>query len=132
MALRILDIFFTLIHLIIIGFNLLGWIWPKTRRAHLIVVAATAFCWVILGIWYGWGFCPVTEWQWQIKTRLGEHHLPDSFIKYYADKISGKDINSSLIDLVTAISFGLAALLSIYFNFFNRQTKSYQNGYIKK
>jgi len=118
MTLRILDILLTLIHLIIIGFNLLGWIWPKTRRVHLIVVVITAFCWVILGIWYGWGFCPVTEWQWRIKTQLGEYHLPDSFIKYYADKISGRDISSSLIDSVTALCFAIAALLSVYFNFF--------------
>lgn len=125
MGLKILDIALTIVHLIIIGFNLLGWIWPKTRRLHLIVVIITASCWLILGIWYGVGYCPVTDWQWRVKTQLGEHNLPDSFIKYYADKISGRNISSSLIDQVTAICFAFAALLSVYFNFFVRKKSRY-------
>lgn len=125
MGLKILDIALTIIHLVIIGFNLSGWIWPKTRRLHLIVVIITASCWLILGIWYGVGYCPVTDWQWRVKTQLGEHNLPDSFIKYYADKISGRDISSSLIDKVTAICFALAALLSVYYNFFVRKKPRY-------
>jgi len=124
MGLKILDITLTIIHLVIIGFNLSGWIWPKTRQLHLIVVIITASCWLILGIWYGVGYCPVTDWQWRVKTQLGEHNLPDSFIKYYADKISGRDISSSLIDKVTAICFALA-LLSVYYNFFIRKKPRY-------
>jgi hypothetical protein len=125
MGLKILDITLTIIHLVIIGFNLSGWIWPKTRRLHLIVVIITASCWLILGIWYGVGYCPVTDWQWRVKTQLGEYNLPDSFIKYYADKISGRDISSSLIDKVTAICFALAASLSVYYNFFIRKKSRY-------
>ncbi|WP_220463933.1 DUF2784 family protein [Adhaeribacter radiodurans] len=54
-----LDALFTFIHLFIIGFNLSGWIWPATRKLHLIGVGITIFCWVILGIRYGWGYCPL-------------------------------------------------------------------------
>ncbi len=121
--LLVLDIFLTFVHLIIIGFNLFGWIWPATRKMHFICVLATAASWGILGIWFGMGYCPVTDWQWRVKEKLGEHNLPASFIKYYADKIIGKNISSSFIDLVTAICFAVAALLSIYVNFIkkNRQ-----------
>ncbi|RZJ80335.1 MAG: DUF2784 domain-containing protein [Chryseobacterium sp.] len=116
----VLDFTFTLLHLIIIGFNVLGWIWPATRKLHFIVVLLTAGSWLILGIWYGLGYCPITDWQWQIKERIGETNLPNSFIKYYADQWSGQDISSNFIDAVTAISFALAAVLSVYFNFFRK------------
>jgi uncharacterized protein DUF2784 len=120
--LKFLDILLTLTHFAIIGFNLLGWIWPKTRRAHLIVVAATAFSWFILGIWFGWGYCPITQWQWNVKEKLGETHLPNSFIKYYADKISEKEVNPSLVDRITLVTFLVVIVLTIYLNFFKRNT----------
>ena len=121
--LRLLDVFLTLVHLVIIGFNLFGWIWPATRKAHFICVLATAASWFLLGMWFGMGYCPVTDWQWRVKEQLGEHNLPASFIKYYADKISGRDISSSLIDGVTGISFLVAALLSVYLNFIKKRRK---------
>jgi hypothetical protein len=119
--LRLLDVFLTFVHLVIIGFNLFGWIWPATRKAHFICVLATAASWFILGIWFGMGYCPVTDWQWSVKEQLGEHGLPASFIKYYADKISQGNISSSLIDTVTVISFAIAALLSVYANFIKKR-----------
>jgi len=117
----LLDWLFTLLHLVIIGFNLSGWIWASTRKLHLIVVTLTLSCWFILGIWYGLGYCPITDWQWQIKEKLGEVNLPDSFIKYCADKLSGQDISSSFIDIVTGVSFALAVMLTIYMNFIKRK-----------
>jgi hypothetical protein len=114
----LLDYLLTLTHLVIVGFNLLGWIWPATRRAHFVEVVLTASCWLLLGIWYGIGYCPVTDWQWQVKARLGEQNLPDSFITYMVDKISPGLISSTVINILTASGFALAAILSVYLNFF--------------
>lgn len=116
-GLRIFDLLLTLLHFVIIGFNLFGWIWKRTRRLHLIVVCATAACWFILGIWFGIGYCPITDWDWQIKEKLGEHNLPNSFIKYYADIIIGHPVNATLVDVLTAAGFFTAAMLAVYFNF---------------
>lgn len=118
--LQTLDIFFTILHLVIIVFNLTGWIWARTRKLHFYCILLTAASWVILGIWYGLGYCPITDWQWQIKERLGEQDLPNSFIKYFADKVSGENISASLIDTLTAVFFLLAALLSVYFSFIRK------------
>lgn len=115
--LQLLDIFLTLVHFAIVGFNLFGWIWPATRKAHFVVVLLTAASWFLLGIWFGMGYCPVTDWQWRVKEKLGETNLPGSFIKYYADKISGQDIPASIVDTVTLVSFILAAVLTVYVNF---------------
>ena len=123
MSCQVLDLVLTFFHLAIIGFNLLGWIWVTTRKPHLAVIILTAACWFILGIWYGIGYCPVTDWEWHVKEKLGEHNLPDSFIKYYADKLSGRSISTSLIDTVTAVCFFLAAVLSVYVNFFIKKRR---------
>ena len=117
----ILDYLLTLLHLLIVGFNLLGWIWPATRKAHFIVVVVTASCWLILGIWYGVGYCPLTDWQWQVKEHLGEQGLPNSFIKYMVDKVSPVAVSSDTIDTLTAGGFAIAAFLSVYLNFFGKK-----------
>ncbi|PSR53082.1 DUF2784 domain-containing protein [Adhaeribacter arboris] len=114
--LTFLDVLFTGIHLLIICFNLFGWIWSATRKLHLICVGLTTFRWVVLGIWFGWGYCSITDYQWQIKEKLGEQNLPNSFIKYYADKLLHQDINALFMDTVTAVLFALAALISVYVN----------------
>lgn len=123
MSLHVLDHIYTLVHLLIIGFNLFAWAFPATRRLHLYGVAVTLACWLILGIWYGIGYCPVTDWQWQVKARLGEQNLPNSFVKYYADRISGQSVDANLIDILTAGSFLLSIIISVYLNFFSKRSK---------
>jgi len=119
-SLRLLDYTFTFIHLVIIGANLLLWIWPKTRKLHLYIVGATLFCWLFLGIWYGIGYCPVTDWQWQIKSKLGETNLPNSFVKYQLDNITGSSIPDTTVDVITLGTFLIAIICSIKLNFFRK------------
>jgi hypothetical protein len=121
--LPLLDVLLTILHFVIVLFNLFGWISEYTRRAHLISIILTAVSWFLLGIWFGIGYCPITEWQWQIKEKLGEVNLPDSFIKYYGDKITGSNLDPGFINTLTAVCFGLAAILSLYVNFFKLKKK---------
>lgn len=123
--LQFLNILLTLAHLLVIGFNLLGWIWKSTRKLHLILAGVTLACWLLLGIWYGIGYCPLTDWQWHVKESLGERNLPASFIKYAADKITGHNISALLIDYITGITFGLAIVASVYMNFFKTAQPSH-------
>src|SRR5215208_4900882 len=96
-----LDVALTILHMAFIVFNLFGWIPKRTRKAHLVCILLTAASWFVLGIWYGMGYCPITDWQWRVKEQMGEQNLPASFIKYYADKIAQRDIPSFVIDTVT-------------------------------
>ena len=114
---QIIDALLTLVHLAVIGFNLLGWLWTSTRRWHLLAIGLTAASWGILGIWYGFGYCPITDWQWDIKGKLGEDNLPNSFIKYIVDEATGIDVASGIIDVVTGVAFALAIIVSIWVNF---------------
>ena len=123
MSLYILDVIYTIVHLLIIGFNLFAWAFPATRKLHLYGVAVTLACWLILGIWYGIGYCPVTDWQWQVKAQLGEQNLPNSFVKYYADQLLGQPVDSNLVDVLTAGSLLLSIMISVYLNFFRKKSK---------
>lgn len=113
----LLDIFFLVFHTVLILFNLFGWAWKKTRRLNFITLFLTAFSWFILGIWYGFGYCPCTHWHWLVRRELGHYDMPASYIKFLVDLFTGLDVNAVLVDWGTGIAFGLAFIVSIYVNF---------------
>ncbi len=113
---HLLDIFFFLFHTILTLFNLLAWIWPKTRKANLTSLLLTAFSWFFLGIWYGVGYCPFTDWHWQVRARLGDTVLPASYIKFLLDTLTGGNWNALLVESATAVAFFLALAISVFLN----------------
>ena len=80
--LKMADIIFIVFHTFLIFFNLFGWIFKTLRIAFLVVLLLTGASWFILRIFYGIGFCPLTEWHWNILHKLGQYNLPDSYITY--------------------------------------------------
>ena len=118
-----LDLLFTIIPVALIVFNLTGWIWKRTRRLHLITLLLTAASWAILGIWYGLGYCPLTDWHWQVKEKLGETALPNSFVKYILDKILGTDLPVALVDTITLYSLLAAVVAAAVVNLAPLMTK---------
>jgi Protein of Unknown function (DUF2784) len=119
--LTLLDIFFTITHILLTLFNLTGWIWKRTRKLHLITMALTLVSWFVFGFWYGWGYCFLTDWHWDVKEKLGERNLPSSFIKYYADKLSGKDFDPSFVDNVTLACLVFAIVAAVFVNFIRKK-----------
>ena len=116
-----LNIFFFAFHTIFTLFNIIGWIFPKTRKLHLITMLLTAFSWFVLGIWYGWGYCFCTDWHWQVRESLGYYDRSDSYIHFLLLKLTGKDFNPRLVDNATMIVFALSFVLSIWFNIKDRR-----------
>lgn len=123
----VLDILLTIVHLSIVLFNLFGWIPKRTRKAHLISLALTAASWFILGIWYGMGYCPFTEWQWRVKEELGEKNLPNNFIEYFLEKITRYNFSPAFIGMLITICFVAAVLLSLFVNFMLPRLKNRGN-----
>ncbi len=111
-----LDKFFFVFHSALIVFNLFGWIWRKTRVANLVVVLLTVFSWTILGIWYGFGFCPSTEWHWQVRAKLGHYDMPSSYTKFLVDSLTGLDLNEKLVDIFAVMFLTLALFASVLTN----------------
>jgi hypothetical protein len=108
-----LDKFFFVFHSALIVFILCGWMWRKTRLANLVVILLTAFSWTFLGIWYGFGYCPSTDWHWQVRMKLGHHDLPSSYTKFLIDSLTGLDVSSKLVDILAVTLLGLALFASI-------------------
>lgn len=95
---------------------LLGWAWRRTRLANLVVILFTAFSWFILGIWYGYGYCPSTDWHWRVRARLGIHDLPSSYTKFLVDSFTGWDVSQKTVDVFTFVLLISALSASLYTN----------------
>lgn len=113
---KFLDIFFTVFHTCLVLFNLFGWIWKKTRLANLITLLVTAGSWSILGIFYGFGYCPLTDWHFSILEKLGYTNLPDSYLSFLFTRLTGLPIDQSLVDSVTLWGLIVALVISLYLN----------------
>ena len=112
----ILNVGFFVFHTLWIAFIVVGWRWRRTRRWQLAAVLLTALSWFGLGIWYGWGYCPFTDWHWRIRERLG-YRDPASYIQLLIRELTGIDLGPDVADVValgTLIVVGvLTAVLSV-------------------
>ena len=111
-----LNAFFFVFHTALILFNVLGWISRKTRRLNLVTLTLTGLSWGLLGIWYGFGYCPSTDWHWQVRRQLGYDDMPRSYIKFLIDALTGIDVAPQLANVGTLVVFLLALGLSGYLN----------------
>jgi hypothetical protein len=113
---KFLDVFFTVFHTCLVLFNLFGWIWKKTRLMNLITLLLTAGSWVVLGIFYGFGYCPLTDWHFRILSNLGYTGLPDSYLSFLFTRLTGLPIDQSVVDSVTLWGLIVALAISLYLN----------------
>ena len=111
-----LNFFFFVFHTVFTLFNMVGWIFPKTRKLHLITILLTACSWFILGIWYGWGYCFCTDWHWIVRQKLGFSDHSHSYIHLLILKLTGADIIPQLVDNATFIIFLVSFALSAWLN----------------
>ena len=126
---KFLDIFFTIFHTCLVIFNLFGWIWKKTRLANLITLLLTAGSWLFLGIFYGWGYCPLTDWHFSILEKLGYTDLPNSYLSFLFTRLTGLPIDQSLVDAVTLWGLIIALAISLFLNlrYWLKRTRSRQD-----
>lgn len=119
--LKLGDYFFMIFHSLLILFNLFAWLYKPLLRWHLVVLALTFASWGILGIWYGLGYCPVTDWHFNILKALGVTDLPQSYISYLLQRLFDLHLADDVVDGLT-LGCSLAALiLSVYLNFFRKK-----------
>jgi hypothetical protein len=122
--LHLLDILFVVFHTSLILFKMLGWIWKRTRLANLIVLLLTGGSWLFLGLIVGTlGYCPLTDWHFRILERLGKTDLPNSYMKYLIDRLTGLDIDTGLVDSVTLFGLITALVVSLIINYTLRLQK---------
>lgn len=113
-VLNLLNIFFHIMHLSIIFFFLFGWLFITTQEAHFVLAVFILASWYGLGIYFGFGYCLVTDLQWKIKKLLGQAPPTEFYVKYMIDKITGLDTNPTIINgLTTSIYFAIL-ILSVF------------------
>lgn len=120
----LLDVLLNLAHLALIAFNLFGWLVLRLRRLNLLCLVLTGLSWFGLGLYYGLGYCPLTDWQWQIKLARGETDLPNSYIKYLIDRLTGLDADPVFVDWLTGAAYFLALASSLIVNFKSSKSRN--------
>lgn len=111
-----LNIFFFVFHTVLTLFNLVGWAFRKTRRLNLITLLLTAFSWGVLGIFYGFGYCFLTDWHWAVREKLGYDTPYNSYIQFFVDEVFGIRTSARTADTWTLILFIAALIASITVN----------------
>jgi hypothetical protein len=113
---KLLDIFFMVFHTALILFNLFGWIFKSLRKWNLITLLLTAGSWVFLGFFYGFGYCPLTDWHFNVIEKLGEVVLHSSYIQYLLERLTGLVIPAKLVDTLTLWGLVIALVVSVGLN----------------
>lgn len=113
--LHFVDYFFFVFHTVLTLFNVFGWIIPRWRLANLVTLSLTAFSWLVLGIWFGFGYCPFTDWHWKVRQLLGYTDDSNSYIHFLILKITGINFSEHFVDAGTGIVFFTAYFISICF-----------------
>jgi hypothetical protein len=113
---HLLDWFFLLFHSALILFNLFGWIFSGTRRWNLTVLLLTAASWFGLGIFYGMGYCFLTDWHWQVLEHLSNTPYEHGYVQYLFRRVAGVSVGAEFADRLTVILFFMALATSLVVN----------------
>jgi hypothetical protein len=117
---HLLDWFFVLFHSVVILFNLFGWIFRGTRKWNLALLLLTAASWFGLGVFYGWGYCFLTDWHWQVLEALSVSPHESSYVQYLFRRVAGVTVGAAFADVLTAILFFAAMAASLFVNIRDR------------
>jgi hypothetical protein len=97
--LQALDVLLMVVHLGVIGINVLGWIFPATRWLQRWVLGLTSLCFL-------------TDWHWDVKRALGESPLPPSYIQYILRNRLGFQWPDLWVDAATGAVFVTLVLIT--------------------
>lgn len=115
-----LNIGFFVFHTAWVAFNCAGWIWRRTRPWQLATSSLTALSWVGLGIWYGWGYCPCTDWHWQVRARLGLDN-PPSYVQLLIREITGIDPGPAVANTLAVVILSMTWTLGVWLTMLDRR-----------
>lgn len=107
---EILNILFHFLHLAVIFVNLTFWLSFRTLRIAQITQILTLINWFGFGLYYGFGYCFLTDWHWQIKEKLGEKDVPSSYIKYVLDEVTGSNWDADKINYWTMAALFISVI----------------------
>ena len=99
-----------LAHVCLIIFNMVGWIWPRTRVLHLVTMGLTSFSWFVLGAIHGWGYCVCMDYHAHILRQLNHPDAHVTFIQLVLKRLFGISASQPVADYLTVIVFALIVI----------------------
>jgi Protein of Unknown function (DUF2784) len=113
---EIANVFFFVFHILLIVFNLVGWLYRPLRKWNLVTLGLTAFSWFILGYFYGFGYCFLTDWHWLVREKLGYTNPYNSYIQFLISSIFSVSLTERAVNTLTAALFSMALIVSVAAN----------------
>lgn len=95
--------------------NLFAWMHKSTRKLHLYILTLTLFSWFIMGYFYGWGYCLLTEWHWDVLQAMGDRPNQNAFVQYFFERIFNLSVSNKFSDNITiaGLIFGVSGALYV-------------------
>ena len=113
------DLFFNVLHIMVILINSLGWIFNITLKPSLYLILITLSCWTLLGIFQGIGFCPLTYIHSHYLYTNYEFHLPFSYLDYLLIDNFNLALTSKMISIVSIFVIFISLLINLKKNNLN-------------
>lgn len=113
---HILNFLFHVLHLSIILFVMLGWMVAAFLPFHLALLLATLGSWFVLGHWLGQGYCPISDWHWEIKKNYGPGKPEGTYIHRILQSITGKALDSEKVDHMVVLATLVLTIGSVILN----------------
>ncbi|MFT7676477.1 MAG: hypothetical protein ACI8QC_000448 [Planctomycetota bacterium] len=113
MKLRLLNALLHGLHLAVILFSCIGWIWPATRPWHLGLCGLVLTSWFLIGpIVDEPGYCVLTGIQHKLWRKLGREDHP-GYMVYLYEKLLRRPAPARTIARVTQLVLYSATLISV-------------------
>lgn len=112
-----IDVFFNVLHIILILINCFGWAFKKTLKLNLILLLLTISSWCILGYFFGLGFCVLTKIHFHILNEIETTIVPFSYLDYIIIQKFDLDISSKLISTISLVAIFISLMISMKKNF---------------
>ena len=113
-VLHVLNIGLFVVHSGLIAFNLTGWIFPRTRKLHLICVGATLFSWFAMGAYRGFGYCLCTDWHFQIRRTLDLPVNSQTYLQLMSQVFFGIPMNRFTSDVLAGGGLLLIVIVTLF------------------
>src|SRR5690606_17947752 len=89
---------------------------PPLRKLHLFSMAAIVVSWFGLGIFYGWGYCFLTDWHYDVRRKLDLVVDSSSYLHFLLKRLNMDWWPESTTNWLTGFIFGILLVLSILLN----------------
>ena len=76
----------------------------------------TLASWFVLGIWMGFGYCPVISWHWAVKESLGRGRPEATYVQLVGETLLRRSLNSSAVDRLVVVTTVVVATASLVLN----------------